>query len=298
MSSLSGTARHRDLCPGDDVAMSARPCNHALQRVVLGVQYDGTPWQGWQTQASGLTIQDHLETALGKFSREPQFTHCAGRTDAGVHALAQVVHFDTGVKRDASSWVRGVNAFLPRSIAVRWATHVPAESPDGFHARFSAQSRTYCYALYNHPVRAPLLAGRAGWACRPLDAERMREAAAVLVGTHDFSAFRAAGCQAKSPVKTLRRLDVTRRKDMVFFTFEGNAFLHHMVRNIVGSLVYVGCGKQPPAWIGEILHAGVRARAAPTFMPDGLYLVKIDYDAKWQLPVVLGDGTGEDLLSF
>lgn len=269
-----------------------------MRRVVLGLQYDGMPWQGWQTQANGLTVQDRLEAALEKFSRAPQQTHCAGRTDAGVHALAQVVHFDTEVARDAGSWVRGVNTFLPGSIAVRWATEVPADCPGGFHARFSAQARTYHYALYNHPVRAPLLAGRAGWAFRPLNTGAMQEAAAMLLGTHDFSAFRAASCQAKSPVKSLHRLDITRRHNMVHFTFQANAFLHHMVRNIVGALVYVGCGKQPPAWIGEVLDAGLRSRAAPTFMPDGLYLAKIDYDAKWELPAVIANTGSEGLFPW
>jgi tRNA pseudouridine38-40 synthase len=257
---------------------------HASKRIVLGVQYDGASWQGWQTQASGLTVQDRLEDALQRFSCAPQHTHCAGRTDAGVHALEQVVHFDTAVERDIESWVRGVNAFLPSSIAVRWAAALPAVSPDGFHARFSARSRTYFYALYNHRVRSPLLNGKTGWAFRPLDVARMQEAADQLLGTHDFTAFRAVECQAKSPVKTVQRIDITRHGDLIVFTFQANAFLHHMVRNIVGSLVHVGAGKQPPDWITEVLMSRDRHRAAPTFMADGLYLAKIDYDDAWQLP--------------
>ena len=255
-----------------------------MRRVVLGLQYDGGPWQGWQTQSSGRTVQDQLETALERFTRFPQHVHCAGRTDAGVHALEQVVHFDTEIEREPASWVRGVNAFLPPSIAVRWATHVPAVSPDGFHARFSARSRRYHYVLYNHPVRAPLLVGKYGWTFRPLEVERMQRAADSLLGTHDFSAFRAVECQAKSPVKTIRRIDIVRRDNLVVLTFEANAFLHHMVRNIVGSLVHVGSGKQPPQWIADVLAAGDRHRAAPTFMADGLYLARIDYDEAWQLP--------------
>lgn len=252
--------------------------------MVFGLQYDGGPWQGWQTQPCGLTVQDQLEAALEKFSCLPQQTHCAGRTDAGVHALAQVVHFDTDVARDDSAWVRGVNAFLPPSIAVRWATQLQAQPADGFHARFSARSRTYYYVLYNHPVRAPLLVGKAGWAFRPLDVDAMQAAANALLGTHDFSAFRAVACQAKSPIKTVRRIEIVRRDNMIVFTFQANAFLHHMVRNIVGSLVNVGKGKQPPAWLSAVLQSGDRHLAAPTFMPDGLYLAEIDYDAKWTLP--------------
>lgn len=258
--------------------------NQEQRRIVLGVQYDGMPWHGWQTQSSGLTVQDRLEGALEKFSCVPQQTHCAGRTDAGVHALEQVVHFDTQIDRPLSSWVRGVNAFLPPSIAVRWAASVPAQSPDGFHARFCARARTYQYVLYNHPVRSPLLAGKAGWVFRPLDLERMQHAADVLLGTHDFSAFRAVDCQAKSAVKTLHQLDITRQRDLIIFQFQANAFLHHMVRNIVGSLVHVGKGKQSVAWLADVLATRDRHRAAPTFMPDGLYLTKIDYDPKWHLP--------------
>lgn len=255
-----------------------------MKRIVLGLQYGGGPWQGWQTQSSGLTVQDQLETALLKFSCATQHCHCAGRTDAGVHALEQVVHFDTDIVRTDAAWVRGVNAFLPPSIAVRWATQLPATSPDGFHARFSARARTYDYLLYNHPVRAPLLAGRVGWVFRPLDVNAMQQAADLLIGTHDFSAFRAVECQAKSPLKTVRRIDIARRGDMIVFTFEANAFLHHMVRNIVGSLVYIGTGKHPPSWMYELVAARERSLAAPTFMPDGLYLAKIDYDARWALP--------------
>ncbi|MES2830764.1 MAG: tRNA pseudouridine(38-40) synthase TruA [Pseudomonadota bacterium] len=255
-----------------------------MKRVVLGLQYDGGPWQGWQTQVSGLTVQDQLEIALRRFSTASQHCHCAGRTDAGVHALEQVVHFDTDIVRTDAAWVRGVNAFLPPSIAVRWAAQLPADSPDGFHARFSARARTYHYALYNHQVRSPLLAGRVGWVFRPLDVKSMQQAADLLHGTHDFSAFRAVECQAKSPIKTMHRIEIARRGDMIVLTFEANAFLHHMVRNLVGSLVYVGTGRQPPGWLSDLVASRDRHQAAPTFAPDGLYLAKIDYDAKWELP--------------
>ena len=258
-----------------------------LKRIVLGVQYDGAPWHGWQTQPSGGTVQDTLEAAIKRFALCDIKTTCAGRTDTGVHALEQVVHFDTDLTRDTFSWVRGVNAFLPPSVAVRWATEVPSEGQDAtgvFHARFSATARTYHYVLYNHPVRSPLLSGKAGWVFRPLEIEPMRDAARHLIGEHDFSAFRAAECQAKSPVKTMHDIRIERRGDLIVFTLTASAFLHHMVRNIVGSLIVVGNGNQEPQWLASILANRDRSRAAPTFMPDGLYLAKIAYDEKWKLP--------------
>ncbi|HEX7634168.1 MAG TPA: tRNA pseudouridine(38-40) synthase TruA [Noviherbaspirillum sp.] len=255
-----------------------------MKRIVLGIQYDGAPWRGWQTQPDGGTVQDMLEAALKKFALTELATTCAGRTDAGVHALEQVVHFDTSLERELFSWVRGVNAFLPPSIAVRWACEVPRTQPDDFHARFSAIARTYHYVIYNHPVRSPLLTGKAGWVFRPLQVEPMTEAAQHLLGTHDFSSFRAAECQANSPVKTMHEIRIERQGDIIVFTLRANAFLHHMVRNIVGSLIVVGNGNQPPYWVKEILACRDRSRAAPTFMPDGLYLAKVDYDAKWALP--------------
>jgi tRNA pseudouridine38-40 synthase len=255
-----------------------------LKRIVLGVQYDGTSWRGWQTQPGGGTVQDTLEAALAKFALTEVATTCAGRTDAGVHALEQVVHFNTSLEREVFSWVRGVNAFLPSSIAVRWARELMPQANDEFHARFSATARTYHYLLYNHPVRSPVLSHRAGWVFRPLDVEPMRTAAEFLLGTHDFSAFRAAECQARSPVKTMQQIRIERHGDLIVFTLRANAFLHHMVRNIVGSLIVVGNANQKPEWIREVLEGRNRSRAAPTFMPDGLYLGKIHYDAKWGLP--------------
>jgi tRNA pseudouridine38-40 synthase len=255
-----------------------------LKRIALGIQYDGAHWHGWQTQPSGTTVQDALEIALQKFAQAELKTTCAGRTDTGVHALEQVVHFDTDVNRDMFSWVRGVNAFLPASVAVRWAHEVGAPGPDAFHARFSAIARTYRYIVYNHAVRSPLLAGRAGWVFRPLQIAVMQEAARHLLGTHDFSAFRAAECQARSPVKTMQAVEIERSGDLLTFTLKADAFLHHMVRNIVGSLIVVGTGNQPPQWMAELLAGRDRSRAAPTFMPDGLYLARIDYDPIWRLP--------------
>ena len=255
-----------------------------MKRIALGVQYDGSAWHGYQKQQDGHTVQDRLEFALQKFARVPLATTCAGRTDTGVHALEQVVHFDTGLQRDPHSWVRGVNAFLPPSIALRWAREILADPEHDFHARFSARSRTYHYVLYNNSHRAPLLAGRAGFVFRPLDAEAMQLAAQHLIGTHDFSAFRSSQCQAKSPVKRMHEVRIERRGDLILFTIRASAFLHHMVRNLVGSLIYIGIGKHPPAWLQDVLAGRDRNAAAPTFMPDGLYLAKIDYDPTWGLP--------------
>jgi len=256
-----------------------------VTRIALGVQYIGTAWNGYQKQPSRDTVQDQLEIALQKFACTPLNTTCAGRTDAGVHAIEQVIHFDTELARPVQSWVRGTNAFLPESIVVRWA-HALAPAPEmqEFHARFSARSRTYHYVLYNHPTPSALLAGRAGWVFRPLDVERMREAAAHLIGTHDFSSFRASTCQAKSPVKQMQEIRIERHGDVIVFTVRASAFLHHMVRNIMGSLIYVGIGRNAPSWMAEVLQARSRDAAAPTFMPDGLYLATIDYDPKWGLP--------------
>jgi len=267
--------------------MQTSTSGQQLKRIAIGVQYDGSAWHGYQKQADGQTVQDQLELALEKFARVPLATTCAGRTDTGVHALEQVVHFDTDLNRDPHSWVRGVNAFLPASIALRWAKPLEGDpSVDNFfHARFSARARTYHYVLYNNPTRSPLLEGRAGFCFRPLDVERMRAAVAPLIGWHDFTAFRAAQCQAKSPVKLMHEIKIERHGELVVFTVTANAFLHHMVRNLVGSLVYVGSGRQQPEWLGQLLEARDRHEAAPTFMPDGLYLAKIDYEPKWQLPL-------------
>lgn len=256
-----------------------------LKRIVLGVQYDGASWHGWQTQPSRHTVQDQLETALQKFAQTAIATTCAGRTDRGVHALEQVVHFDTELSREIFSWVRGVNAFLPPTIAVRWAHELRVGGKDDdFHARFSAVSRTYHYLLYNHAVPSPLLAGKAGWAFRPLDIEPMQQAAGHLLGEHDFSAFRAAECQARTPVREMQGIEIVRHGDLIVFTLRANAFLHHMVRNIVGSLIAVGTGNREPDWLRELLEGRDRSHAAPTFMPDGLYLAKVDYHPKWGLP--------------
>lgn len=249
-------------------------------RWALGVSYLGQAYDGWQSQPSGRTVQDHLEGALARFADQPISTVCAGRTDAGVHGLMQVVHFDTEVAREPYSWVRGTNTFLPPDIAVQWAHPVPAE----FHSRASALARRYAYVLLESPVRPSIESGRAGWVFRPLDDSALRDGAARLLGEHDFTSFRASGCQARSPVKTLRRVDITRHGPYWRFEFEANAFLHHMIRNIMGCLVAVGQGQQAPAWIEEVLAARSRDAAAPTFSPDGLYFLGPVYEAHWGLP--------------
>ncbi len=254
-------------------------------RFALGLEYDGSGFCGWQSQAGGGAVQNVLESALSIVADAPTRVVCAGRTDAGVHALAQVVHFDTDAVRPDTAWVRGVNAHLPDSVAVRWAQPVPSD----FHARFSARGRRYRYLLLNRAERPGLMARRVGWFHRPLDVDAMATAAGLLRGEHDFSAFRSIECQAKSPVKNLRRADVTRHGELVVFEFEASAFLQHMVRNLVGALVYVGKGSHAPEWVGEILAGRDRARGAPTFEACGLYFAGVDYDPVWQLRVGAGD---------
>jgi tRNA pseudouridine38-40 synthase len=249
-------------------------------RIALGVEYDGHPFNGWQIQAEGHTVQDTLQHALSRISGDPISVVAAGRTDTGVHALEQVVHFDTQAQRPPTAWVRGANALLPGSIAVRWAQPVP----DEFHARFSAHGRSYRYLLINRATRPAIHAGKVGWYHAPLDLAVMQSAAQFLLGEHDFSAFRAAQCQAKSPVKHLQQLDISSQGEMLIFEVSANAFLHHMVRNIIGCMVYVGNGKHPPEWMAEVLASRDRSLAAPTFAPDGLYLKCIAYEAKWGLP--------------
>jgi tRNA pseudouridine38-40 synthase len=250
-------------------------------RLALGISYNGQAYEGWQSQLSGRTVQDQLERALAQFAAQEKIsTVCAGRTDAGVHGLMQVAHFDTDLQRETVSWVRGTNRYLPTDIAVQWAQPVP----DEFHSRGSAVARRYAYVLCESPVRPSVESGRVGWAFRPLDGDAMQKAAALLLGEHDFTSFRASSCQAKSPVKTMQRVDIHRRGAYWRFEFEANAFLHHMIRNIMGCLLVVGQGQQPPQWITEVLAARDRDAAAPTFSPDGLYFLGPVYDAKWGLP--------------
>ncbi len=249
-------------------------------RIALGLEYDGTAFCGWQTQPGGCGVQDHLEQALSTFADAPVAVTAAGRTDSGVHAAAQVVHFDTEAVREPNSWVRGTNARLHPSARVLWARETSPE----FHARYSAQSRSYRYLLSDEPVAPALLRGRVGWYHRPLDAALMASAAPALLGVHDFSAFRDAQCQAKSPVRDLAEARVERRGNLLVFSFRANAFLHHMVRNLVGSLVYIGARKHPPQWMAELLEARDRSAAAPTFAPEGLYLASVQYDPAFDMP--------------
>lgn len=257
-----------------------------MGRIALGIEYDGRGFCGWQSQAGGGSVQDALEAALSTIADRPTAATCAGRTDAGVHALGQVVHVDTDADRPLTAWVRGVNAHLPPSVAVRWAVPVS----DAFHARFSATGRRYRYVLLNRGPRPGLLDGRVGWVHRPLDHVAMARAAEHLVGRHDFSAFRSAECQARSPVRTLRQAVLSRHGDMLVFDVAADAFLHHMIRNIVGALVTIGQGKQAPGWIVELLARRDRRLAPPTFSAHGLYLVGVDYDPCFGIPEV---GAGE-----
>ena len=251
-----------------------------MTRIALCVEYGGDAFEGWQTQPHGRTVQDVVEGALCAVAGAPVTIVCAGRTDSGVHASAQIVHFDSPVARPLTAWVRGVNSHLPASVAVRWA--VPVD--EAFHARFSASARHYRYVLFNAPVRPAILAGRVGWFHQPLNGEAMTAAASLLVGEHDFSAFRAAACQAKSPVRRMRHVRVAAAGPYWLFDFCADAFLHHMIRNLVGALVYVGKGRHSVAWLGDVLAAQNRAFAAPTFEAAGLYLCGVEYGARWSLP--------------
>jgi len=251
-----------------------------LPRLALGLSYRGQAYHGWQSQPDGRTVQDALERALTAFAAEPVATVCAGRTDSGVHALNQVVHIDTALDRDSFSWVRGCNRYLPRDIAVQWCQPVGAD----FHARNSARGRRYRYVLLESPTRPALEQGLVGWVFRPLDAAAMNAAADHLIGEHDFSSFRAAGCQSPTPVKTLRSVAISRRGAYWRFDFEANAFLHHMVRNLMGCLLAVGTGRQTARWVADVLQARSRDAAAPTFPPEGLYFLGPYYDGCHGIP--------------
>jgi len=259
------------------------------KRIALGLQYDGSSFSGWQSQLSGNTVQDHLEQALTRFiaadnAAMPLRVTAAGRTDTGVHALGQVIHVDVTVERDAWSWVRGLNRYLPQAIVVNWAQQVA----NTFDARFSAYERTYLYALHAGPCRAPTVAQRAGYLMLPaqewFDVAAMQAAAASLIGEHDFSAFRAAECQSKTPVKHLYEITILDQEPWLFFKIRANAFLHHMVRNLVGSLLAVGLGKQSSAWLAAVLASQNRQIAAPTFSADGLYLMEVKYPQEFAIP--------------
>jgi tRNA pseudouridine38-40 synthase len=250
-------------------------------RVVLGLSYRGQAYRGWQSQPDGRAVQDHVEHALARFAGVSSLrTACAGRTDAGVHALNQVVHLDTDIVRDEFSWIRGTNRFLPSDIAVQWC-RVGDES---FHARYSAVGRRYVYVLLESSVRPSVDAGSVGWTFRPLALEAMQAAVQHLLGEHDFSAFRSSECQAATAIKTLRSIAIAKRGAYWRFEFDASAFLHHMVRNLMGSLVAVGAGQREPDWIGHVLDARERSRAAPTYSADGLYFAGPYYDPAHAIP--------------
>ena len=253
-------------------------------RVALGVAYRGQRYHGWQSQPDGNTVQDKLEKALGEFVGLPRgevvATVCAGRTDAGVHALNQVVHFDAPVAREIFSWVRGTNRYLPEDMAVQWARNV---EPD-FHARNGARGRQYAFLVRESAVRPAIEAGLCGWVFRPLDLDAMREAARALIGEHDFSSFRSSHCQALSPIKEMRRIEINRIGDYWRFDFEASAFLHHMVRNLMGALITIGSGNKPPGYMTLLLAERNRELAPPTFPPSGLYFLGPDYDPHLAIP--------------
>lgn len=250
-------------------------------RIALGLEYDGRGFAGWQRQSDLPTIQSAVEFALCAIAGHEVTLHAAGRTDRGVHALMQVAHFDTDADRPEMAWVRGVNSHLPQGIAVIWATEIDSR----FHARFSATGRHYRYLLLDHPVRPALASGQVGWYHAQLDLDAMEKACQCLIGEHDFTSFRASECQSDSPIKEVRSASVKRVGGLIEFRFSANGFLHHMVRNLVGSLVAIGSHRQEVEWMAELLFARDRTAAAPTFAPDGLYLSHIDYPDEFHLPV-------------
>ncbi|MBO9664842.1 tRNA pseudouridine(38-40) synthase TruA [Dokdonella sp.] len=252
-------------------------------RLALGIEYDGTDFSGWQRLSHGRSVQGDVEAALSFVADHPVEVTCAGRTDAGVHARCQVVHFDTEAVRSERAWMLGTNSRLGRDVAVIWAQPVAAE----FHARFGARARRYRYTILNRPIRAALAARFVAWERVPLEVEPMQRAAAALIGEHDFSAFRTAQCQANSPMREVREIAVSRHGDEVAIEIEANAFLHHMVRNIVGSLLPIGRGERPPQWLGELLRGRDRNLAGPTAPAGGLTFLAPRYPAQWNLPAAV-----------
>jgi tRNA pseudouridine38-40 synthase len=259
----------------------AESAAEGFSRIALGVEYKGSRYRGWQRQADGVpSVQQTLEEALSKVADSPVTLLCAGRTDAGVHACGQVVHFDTQVVRSMKAWTMGANINLPHDISVAWAKEMPAS----FHARFKAIARRYRYVIYNDQIRPAHMGQEVTWNHRPLNVERMALAADYLVGTHDFSAFRAGQCQAKSPIKNIHHLRVTRHGKMIVLDIRASAFLHHMVRNIAGVLMTIGAGERPVEWAKEVLESRERRTGGVTAHPFGLYLVQVEYHDEFQLP--------------
>ncbi len=250
-------------------------------KIALGVEYNGKQFHGWQLQQAHIrSVQGCLEAAVCKVAAHPVRLFCAGRTDTGVHAVGQVVHFETDALRSQRQWLLGINVNLPDDVNVSWVHFVE----DDFHARFSAMSRSYRYYIWNNPARSSLLYGRVNWTRNNLDITRMQKAAEDLTGTHDFTSYRAVHCQAKSPVKTLYRLDIQRNGDMIVLHLHANAFLHHMVRNIAGVLIAIGKNDRPVEWAGEVLEFRDRRLGGVTAVPDGLYFEHVEYPEKFQIP--------------
>jgi tRNA pseudouridine38-40 synthase len=252
-------------------------------RIALGIEYNGSSYHGWQAQknAKGLpTIQAALQQALSRIADAPIQLHCAGRTDAGVHATGQVVHFETEAKRHPDAWIWGTNAYLPPEIVVHWAKSVDY----GFHARFSAIARRYRYIIYNHPIRPAILASRVTWNYYSLDVSHMQAAAHYFLGEQDFSSFRSSECSSKSAMRNLVALNIARHGNFVVIEVEANAFLHHMVRNIAGVLIRIGAGWEKPEWAQEVLQAKDRKKAAETAPPQGLYLIQVRYPEPYDFP--------------
>jgi tRNA pseudouridine38-40 synthase len=249
-------------------------------RIALGLEYDGQGFYGWQYQPSMRTVQSEVERVLSSVANHPVRVHCAGRTDTGVHASGQVVHFDSECERSPRAWTFGVNSQLPKDIAVNWVKYVD----DDFHARFRATARQYRYFLYNNPNRPGLFQSQLSWQCRPLDHKLMGQAAQYLLGEHDFTSYRAVGCQSKSPRRRIARLDVKRQGDLIIIDVKANAFLHHMVRNIVGVLISIGLGKHEVEWTQELLEAKNRCLGGVTAPPNGLFLTQVSYPQRWSLP--------------
>jgi tRNA pseudouridine38-40 synthase len=263
-----------------------------VTRFAAGLEYDGRAYSGWQFQPGLHTVQDVLQRALSRVADAPVDCVCAGRTDAGVHALGQVVHFDSDAVRSERGWRLGTNTYLPNDVSVAWLREVPEQ----FHARYSAHARRYQYLILNRDSRSALATGRATWERRPLDAPRMHTAAQVLLGEHDFSAFRAIECQAKSPMRCVTELRVTRAAEWVSLEIEANAFLHHMVRNVAGLLMSVGHGESPPERVATVLAGRDRKVNAATAPPDGLYLAAVRYPAEFGLPRGASGGQGSETL--
>lgn len=250
-------------------------------RFAIGIEYDGSAYNGWQRQQNGVGVQPLVESALTEVADELVEVFCAGRTDAGVHALGQVAHFDTNNTRDERSWLLGANSNLPDDISVIWARRVP----DDFHARYSAVARSYRYCILNRAVRSALYRNRAWYVHRPLDAKRMHSGAQLFLGEHDFSAFRAAGCQASTPRRTISAISVTRNENWLTLAITANAFLQHMVRNICGTLLAIGLGEQAVEWAAEVLADKDRTKAGVAAPPHGLTLIRVDYPPEFKLPI-------------